>query len=394
MTGRSIVFVAVPYQVYVLTHSTLAVGVLGIVQAVPQVIAGLYGGALADRFDRRTVLLVSKAVLALTSLALGLGALGLWTPLWFIYLVSGTAAGVSMVEHAARSATVPRLVPPRRLAPALQLVQVLFQASVVVGPALAGVVIGAVGLAWAYALDVAAFAFAAAAIWQLRPQPPTGVIPDLGWRVPVEALSYVWKSQILVGNFAADLAAMVFASPRALFPALALQVFRVGPEGLGLIYAAPGVGGLLGSVFSGWVGRVRRQGLTVIWAVVAWGLAIIGFGLAVRVFWLGLLLLAVAGAADMISAVFRHTILQQSVPDSLRGRMSALNSMVVTTGPRLGDLESGAVAALTSTSFAIVSGGAACLLAVAVVAALAPGFCRYRLEAAAVAGDPAVGPVL
>lgn len=378
MTGRQITVVAVPYQVYLLTGSTLAVGLLGLVQAVPLIAAGLYAGSFADRFDRRLVMVASLTVLGLTSLALALGAATGRAQLWFIYAVTAAAAAVSTAEHAARSATVPRLVPPARLAAALSLTQVLFQFAFVVGPSAAGVIIAAAGLQWAYAIDVGCFAVALGCVLLLRPLPPTtegrGVV--IGWRAPVEALAYARGNPVLLAIFAVDLNAMVFGMPRALFPALAAHLFRVGPQGLGLLYAAPGAGALAGSLLSGWVSRIRRQGVAVLWAVGAWGAAITLFGLAGSAFPLALGLLAVAGAADMVSAVFRHTIIQLSTPDRLRGRVSALNSMVVTAGPRLGDVEAGGVAALTSPVFSVVSGGILCLLGVAAIAALVPGLRR------------------
>lgn len=378
MTGRQITVVAVPYQVYLLTGSTLAVGLLGLVQAVPLIAAGLYAGSFADRFDRRLVMVASLTVLGLTSLALALGAATGRAQLWFIYAVTAAAAAVSTAEHAARSATVPRLVPPARLAAALSLTQVLFQFAFVVGPSAAGVIIAAAGLQSAYAIDVGCFAVALGCVLLLRPLPPTtegrGVV--IGWRAPVEALAYARGNPVLLAIFAVDLNAMVFGMPRALFPALAAHLFRVGPQGLGLLYAAPGAGALAGSLLSGWVSRIRRQGVAVLWAVGAWGAAITLFGLAGSAFPLALGLLAVAGAADMVSAVFRHTIIQLSTPDRLRGRVSALNSMVVTAGPRLGDVEAGGVAALTSPVFSVVSGGILCLLGVAAIAALVPGLRR------------------
>jgi len=380
-TGRQVTVVAIPYQIYVLTGSTLAVGLLGLAQAVPLVLAGLYAGALADRFDRRLVMLASLSVLGLTSLALALAAGG-HPAVWFIYALAAASAGVSTAEHSARSATVPRLVRPARLPAALTLTQVLFQFAAVAGPSAAGVVIAAAGLRWAYAIDVACFAAALGCVLLLRPLPPPPEARSavLGWRAPAEALRYARGNSVLLAIFVADLDAMVFGMPRALFPALAAHLFRVGPQGLGLLYAAPGVGALVGSLLSGWVSRIRRQGAAVLWAVAVWGAAITLFGFAGGSFALALLLLAVAGAADMISAVFRHTIIQLATPDRLRGRVSALNSMVVTAGPRLGDVEAGVVAALTSPVFSVISGGLLCLLGVAVIAARVPALRRQAAD--------------
>jgi MFS family permease len=222
-------------------------------------------------------------------------------------------------------------------------------------------------------VDVACFLPAAALVWRVAPQPPLadhGVV--LGWRAPAEAIRHVLRNRLLVGIFSSDLIAMIFGMPTAVFPALALSVFRIGPGGLGLLYAAPAAGALLASLFSGWVRGVHRQGRAVFLAIAVWGLAIAGFGLAGSKLWAGLPLLAIAGGADMVSAVFRSTMLQLSIPDQLRGRMSAFQMMVVTTGPRLGDLEAGAVAALVNPVFSVVSGGVACVLGIALLAFALP----------------------
>lgn len=376
--GRQMTVVAVPYLVWVTTHSALAVGLVGAVQASAIVAAGAYGGALADHFDRRTVLLSSRAVMGVTALSLALGSATRNLPLWLVYVIVAVAAAAFTVEHAARSATVPRLVPPHRLAAAMSLVQVLFQTAQVLGPALAGLVIAQVGTTWAFAIDAACVPLALALLSRMKPQPRTAQAEGFTMRAPLEVLRLVGRSDVLISIFAADLVAMIFASPRALYPALAGELFRVGPAGLGLLYAAPGAGALTASLFSGWVSRIRRQGLAVLWAVTAWGAAVTLFGLSGRLFPLALLMLALAGASDMISAVFRHTILQLNVPDSVRGRTSALNTVVVSAGPGLGDLRAGAMASIFTPEISVVSGGLACLVAVAITAALAPGLRRQQ----------------
>ncbi len=377
--GRQFVVVALPYQVYVLTHSSLAVGLLGVFQAVPIVLAGLYGGALADRLDRRRLQLLGKTVVALGSLALVAGAAGMRPPVGVLYAIVGLTAAATTLDQSARTATVPRLVSRRLLPSAMSLSQAQFQAAMIVGPAVAGVVIARAGLSWAYAVDVACFVPAAALVWMLPPQPPLeGHDVVIGWRAPADAIGYVRRHRLIAGLFASDLVAMIFGMPAALFPALALGTFGLGPQVLGLLYAALAAGGLLGSLLSGWVRRVTRQGMAVFVAIAVWGAAIAGFGVAGRALWIGLPLLALAGAGDLVSAIFRGTILQLSVPDSMRGRMSAFHMMVVTTGPRLGDLEAGAVAALVNPQFSVVSGGIACVVGIAVLAALLPEMRRQR----------------
>ena len=372
-TGRQFVIVAVPYQVYVLTHSSLAVGLIGVFQAVPIVVAGLYGGALADHLDRRRLQLLGKTVVAAGSLLLALGASGLHAPVWFVYVIVGLVAAATTVDQSARAATVPRLVPRHLLPSAMSVSQAQFQTAAIAGPAVAGLVVATAGLSWAYAIDAACFLPSAILVWLLPAQPPVHADQVvLGWGAPAQAIRYVRRHRLVAGLFASDLVAMIFGMPTALFPALALTVFGLGPGALGLLYAAPAAGALVGSLFSGWVRRVSRQGMAVFVAIGVWGAAIAGFGLAGRTLWIGLPLLAVAGAGDMVSAIFRSTILQLSVPDAMRGRMSAFHMMVVTTGPRLGDLEAGVVAALFGPTFSVVSGGVACIVGIALLAAALP----------------------
>ena len=383
MLGRQVVLVAVPYQVYVMTNSSLAVGLLSLAQAVPLVIAGLYGGSLADRFDRRQTILWSQAFTLLTSLGLALGAIGLRGPLWFVFTVSAVSAASTTVTLAARSAMIPKLVGASALPAALSLNQVLIQTSFVIGPAAAGLVIAVISLSWAYWLDVVTMLISCAVIWFVAPSPGSrDVRIHIG--AAAEGLRAVWKNQVLSAAFLADLSAMIFGLPRALFPAIALTIYRVGPQGLGLLYAAPGVGALIGTFFTGWVSQVRRQGMAVVISITIWGLGICVFALASfagpAALPLGLAMLAVAGAADMVSAVFRGAILQLSVADHMRGRMSAFNAMVVTAGPRLGDLESGVVAGIWGVFASVLSGGVLCLVGLAAVVWLMPSFARYRAE--------------
>ena len=380
-SARQMVVVAVPYQVYTLTGSSLAVGVVGLVEAVPIVLAGLYGGVLVDRFDRRRVQLGAKAFVAGGSFALTFGALGPKLPLIFIYLVVAVIAASWTIDQTARAATIPRLVSRHLLPAALSLGQTTFQTANVAGPVLAGLVIAKAGVGWAYLLDALSFFPAAFLIWLLSPQPPAkdhGVV--LGFKAPIESLRYLRRSRLLIGLFASDLIAMIFGMPTAVFPALALSVFRIGPAGLGLLYAAVGTGAVLASVLSGWVRQVSRQAMAIVVAIAVWGLAIASFGLTGRQLWIGLPLLAIAGAANNISAVFRHTILQLSIPDSMRGRMSALNLIVAYAGPRLGDLEAGVVATVVNPIFSVVSGGFAATLGIMVLVLAVPEMRAQRAD--------------
>lgn len=374
--GRQLTVVAIPYQVFTITDSSLAVGMIGLVTVVPLVALSLAGGAIADAMDRRKLMLVTQVLSAATSAGLALNAGSSSPRLWPIYVLAALSAGLAGVDMPARNATIPRLVGKELYPSAAALGQIQFQVGQIVGPALAGVIISQVNLAAAYWIDVASFAAAVLAILLIAPQPPEGGGTRASLRSIGEGLRYVKGRRILVGTFLIDIDAMVFGMPRALFPALGTGFFGGGPLTVGLLYAAPGAGALIGALFTGWVGGVRRQGRAVIIAVVVWGGAIAAFGL---VPWLplGLFMLALAGAADVVSAVFRNTILQLSVPDGLRGRLSSVHIAVVTGGPQLGDAEAGAVAALTSPRFSVVSGGLACILGVAALLRWVPELARY-----------------
>jgi MFS family permease len=378
--GRQLTIVAVPIQVFDLTGSSFAVGLVGAAALGPLIVLSLAGGAIADAVDRRKLLIITQVLLALTSAGLALNAQSDSPALWPLYVLSAATAGLSGVDLPARNAMLPRLVGRHLLTSAAALGQLVFQVGAVAGPALAGLLISQVNVAAAYWIDVVTFGVSAAMVVLMKPQPPEGGGTPAGFASILEGLRFLKGRRVLDSTFLIDLNAMVFGMPRALFPALGTEFFGGGPTTVGLLFAAPGAGAMLGALFTGWVGRVRRQGLAVIIAVLVWGGAIALFGL---VPWLplALILLAIAGAADVVSAVFRNTILQLSVPDALRGRLSAVHIAVVTSGPRLGDVEAGAVAAATSAQFSVVSGGIACMLGVLAVHAWAPGLARYELDA-------------
>ena len=383
LTGRYITLVALPFQVFLLTRSSLAVGLIGLVELIPLMVFSILGSPIADRVDRRRVILFSELGLAATSALLLVGALIGRPPLWYLYVVAGLQASLFGINMPTRSAAVPNLVSRTDLPAALALNQVLYNGAMFVGPAVGGLILARWGLTWAYGLDVLSYAAAIGSAVLLRSLPPEREgteDPSTGWRAVKEGFAYLRSRRVLIATFLVDLDAMIFGMPRAVFPALAVGVFDVGPEGLGLLYAAPAAGALVGALTAGWVGRVRSQGRAVIWAVAGWGAAITAFGLSGGVFWLGLFFLAVAGAADVISAVYRGTILQLSVPDALRGRISAVHIAVVTGGPRLGDVEAGAVASLVSPTFSVVSGGLACLAGVILLSRLFPELRAYRVE--------------
>jgi MFS family permease len=374
--GSQLTVVAVPYQVYRLTHSSLDVGLIGLAQIVPVLLGALAGGSVADAFDRRRVLLVTQSLLAVCSVGLFLNASLTHPALWPLYVLSAASAGFAATDVSTRAAVVANLVERRQLASANALWQLLFQIGTVVGPALAGLLLARIGVASAYGTDVATFFVSFAAVVSLKPLPPIEGGTRFGWKSIKEGLSFLRGRQVLQATFVIDLDAMILGMPRALFPALGLIRFRGGAQTVGLLYAAPGAGALIGAALTGWVTSVRRQGKAVLIAVCIWGLAITAFGV---VAWLpaALGLLAVAGAADVISAVFRGTILQTEAPDSLRGRVSSIHTAVVTGGPRLGDVEAGVVASLAGVQTSVISGGLGCLVGVALVAKLMPRLAAY-----------------
>jgi len=388
--GRQFTVVAIPFQVWDITKSSLAVGLVGLASLPTLIIFSIGGGALSDAFDRRRILLAMQVVLAGTSAALAVNAGADSPALWPLYVFGALSAGFSGADMQTRNAIAPRLVRREIFPAAAALTQIVWQLGLMVGPILAGLVIAQVSFSAAYWIDVASFGVAFVTAIAMRPLPPEGGGTKAGLASVKEGLRFLKGKRVLVSTFVIDINAMVFGMPSALFPAMGTTVFGGGPLAVGLLYGAPGAGALIGALFSGWVTRVRRQGLAVIVAVVLWGLFIVGFGL-VPWLWLALLFLALAGAADMVSAVFRNTILQLSVPDAFRGRLSGVHIAVVAGGPRLGDAEAGAVAALTSTQFSVVSGGLACMAGALAILRLVPEFARYDAKKAPVYS--ADGPV-
>jgi len=382
--------VAAPVQVYQLTNSSLAVGLLGLAQLVPLVVGSLFGGALADAHDRRRLLLLSQSLLALTSLGLMANAFAAQPQLWLIYVLTGASAALSGLDHPTRSAATPTLVRREILPSALALNQLMWQTCLVVGPAVAGLIIASASVTAAYAIDVVSFLVAIGFMARMKPLVPEGGGTKASRSSMLEGLHYLRGKRALQGTFIIDINAMVFGMPRALFPALGVTVFQGDETTVGLLYAAPGAGAFVGAATSGWLSSIDRQGRAVIVAVIAWGAAILLFGITP---WLplALLFLAIAGAADVFSAVFRNSVLQLTVPDRLRGRLSATHIAVVTGGPRLGDAEAGIVAAVTTPQVSVVSGGVACIAGAVAIGALMPQLAHWTSSRDAVVdGDDAV----
>jgi predicted MFS family arabinose efflux permease len=380
--GTQASLVALPYQLYVQTHSPFLTGLLGAAELGPLVVMALLGGAWADRFDRRHLLLVDQIALVLIAGALCLAAVAGTPPVWVLYVLGALLAGFGAVQNVGRSAIVPNLVRPELLRSALAVNYGLYQLTMVVGPGLGGLLISLGGVKLAYGIDAASCAAMVAGVLALAPQPPIREDdePLVSIRRSIaDGLRFVRGNRALLGSFAIDINAMAFGMPRALFPVLAVSVYHAGAAGTGLLYAAVSAGATVAALTTRWIEHVRRFGLIVIAAVAVWGLAVTAAAI-VPSLWFAAAMLAVAGAADSVSAVCRNVINQSVTPDAMRGRMSSIYSLVVTSGPRVGDIESGAVASLTSARFSMASGGLACVLGVGAIMLAFPQLAAFDLE--------------
>jgi MFS family permease len=380
--GGMIGTVAVPFQMYELTHSTLAVGMLGLAALVPLLVVPLWGGAIADAWDRRAVLLRTEVGMAVvTALFLG-NALLPHPQVWALYVLEATAVAVYSLGRPAMASLTPRLVPADQLAAASSVQSIYESFAAVAGPAAGGVLIAAIGISGAYAIDFVTYAASLVALAKLPRIPPAEDAERPSVRAIVDGFRHLKGRQALIGIFAVDTNAMIFGMPSALFPALALHEFGGGPSTVGYLYAAPYAGALVGSILSGWMTHVRRQGLAITICASAWGAAIAAFGLTHEL-WLALVFLAVAGGADFFSAVLRSVMLMNATPDHLRGRLFGIEFAQVAGAPNLGNLEAGIVASLAGLRASVVSGGLLCIAGCVVTALALPGFLRYDSRAAA-----------
>ena len=376
--GSFITYVTIPFQVAAITHDPLAVGLLGVCELLPLLIMAFVGGALADYLDRRLLVRGGEFALAALCGVLLLNALSERPHLWLLYLVAAVTAAIDGIQRPALEAMVPRLVTPEQI-PATSALQSLgMQVAQLGGPALAGILIATIDLAWVYAFDLATFAVSLTCLTLVRavPPPPDADRPSI--RSVIIGLRYARSRPELLGTYLVDINAMFFGMPQALYPFLALQLG--GPKVLGLLYAAPAVGSLLATLGSGWTARVHRHGLMVIVAAALWGVGILGVGLS-HLLWLTLFCLAFAGGADMVSGIFRSIIWSQTIPDHLRGRLAGIEMLSYTTGPLLCQLRSGAMARTRlGIGGSIWVGGALCVLGTAALAAALPRFVRYDGE--------------
>ncbi len=372
--GSMITYVAVPYQVYALTGSSLQVGLLGAVEFVAMITTALLGGALADAVDRRRMVRLTELGLLACSAGLLGNALLASPRLAVVYAVAALATALDSLQRPSLDALLPRLVPREELLPAAALSSLRSNVGMLAGPAVGGVLIASAGLEATYAVDVLTFCASLVALTLMRavPPPPDAARPSL--RGVLEGLRYARSRPELLGTYLVDVNAMFFGMPNALYPAVAASLG--GAQVLGLLYTAPAAGALLASLTSGWTVRVHHHGQAVLWAAGLWGLAVVGFGLSGALA-PALLFLGLAGAADMVSGLFRSAVWNTTVPDELRGRLAGIELISYSTGPTLGNVEAGAVAALAGPRFSIVSGGVLCVAGTLLLGALLPGFRRY-----------------
>ena len=373
MFGSAISYVVLPVQMYQLTRSPFAVGMLGVAEFVPMLVLAFVGGTLADYVDRRRLIVWAESGLALCTVLLAANA-SLATPrAWVLFAAAALMAGLGAIHRPALEALTPRLLPPEQMPAVAALNMTRYSFNHIVGPGIAGVVVATAGAGPAFLIDTATFVVAAVTMLLIRTIPPPAQTERPSLRSVVEAWRYASRRQELIGTYVLDLVAMFFGMPMALFPAIAEQFPGAS---VGWFYSMMAVGPLVVSLTSGWTGRVQRHGLAITLAVVAWGIAIVGFGLATNV-WVALVCLAGAGAADSVSATFRMTIWNQTIPDRLRGRMASIEMLSYLTGPYLGNAEAGLVAAMAGLRTSVVSGGVLCIAGAGVAALLLPRFIRY-----------------
>jgi MFS family permease len=377
--GFQLTAVAVPVQMFGVTGSSFWVGLIGLAALLPLVVFGLYGGAISDAVDRRLLYIFSSCVVWAATIGLLTQALLHAGNRWLLLgLVALQTVGFA-VSAPVRGAIVPRLLPVELVPAGNTLNFTASTAGAVVGPLIAGVILAHGSYAWAYGADAVLFTVGFYAALRLPPIPPLGEKVKPGLRAVLDGLAFIATRPVLLMSFVVDIAAMVLAMPRALFPEIAVDRFHdVGA--VGWLFAAIAIGSVLAGLASGWIGRVRRQGLALIVAVIVWGIAVALAGLA-HSLWLAVALLAVGGAADLVSAVYRQTILQTYAPDEMRGRLQGVFTVVVAGGPRLGDLRAGVTAAGVGASASWVGGGVACVLLVVVLAVTVPALRHYRTSA-------------
>jgi MFS family permease len=373
--GSMVAYVAVPFAIYDLTGSNFLVGLVGLVELGPLIIFGLYGGALADHVDRRRLLVATGATQVVLMAAFALNAFADRPRVWVIFVIAAAYAAVSSLQRPSREALEPRTVSHDQIAAANALSSFAMQFGVLLGPLLGGILVAYVGVGWCFLVGMAGYAIATLLYAAMRPYPHEEGTTPPSLRGIHEGLTYAVRRRDLLGTYLVDIAAMMLAIPVVLFPALAHEVFS-RPELLGLLYSAETVGALVATVLSGWVGRVHHHGRAIVIAASLYGACIAMAGLMPSI-WLACLFLALSGAADMVSAVFRSTVWNQTIPDTMRGRLAGIEMLSYSVGPMVGETRAGFVADAWTVRGAIVSGGVACVGGVLLTAAALQDFWSY-----------------
>jgi MFS family permease len=380
VTGSQMQVVAINWHVYLLTKSPLALGLVGLVRVVPIVLCSLVGGVVADAIDRKRLMIVTQSVMLVSAAILaGITASGL-DAVWPIYLLTAVASAAVAFDNPARQALLPTLVPEEDFPNAVSLGLVVFNSAMIVGPALAGLMLSNHGPALIYAVNAVSFlAVIVALLFMHASGRPAGdqAISKVSLAALGEGLRFVWRTPIIVQTMTLDFIATFFASATALLPIFAAEILKVGARGMGLLAAAPATGSVITGLVMARMGTLRRQGKLVLVSIAIYGAATVVFGLS-RWFWLSLVMLAVTGAADTVSTVLRQTIRQLVTPNHLRGRMTSVNMIFFMGGPQLGEMEAGAVAALVGATLSVVTGGVGCLVAAAIAGFTARSLLRYE----------------
>lgn len=378
--GTQMQIVAVAWQVYLISHSAIALGLIGLMQAIPRLLFSLIGGVFADVLDRRRMLMVIEISMAAMSAILALCTMLHIITLWIIYVVVLIAASVSAFEFPTRQAIIPALVPREQMANAVSLSMVMMQLTTVVGSTLGGFVIAWAGVANTYWFDVISyFVVIGSLLVMYVPQVAAEKRPQATIGALVDGMRFLKEHPVILAVLSLDFFATFFGSPKALLPVYASAILHVGPQGLGILLAGTSIGAIALTPLTGRINRIAYQGLGIVLAIIGWGVCVIAFGFTTGPLWLSVLFLAGAGAADMVSMVLRGVLIQLTTPDEFRGRINAVNAMFVIGGPMLGQFESGLVAGLFTPEFSVISGGAACILATLGVVALLPRLLKVKV---------------
>jgi MFS family permease len=382
-TGSQMQLVAINWHVYILTRSPLALGIVGLVRVVPIIVCSLVGGVVADAVNRKRLMLVTQSVMLVSAALLALVTTSGLRSAWPLYLLTAVSSAAVAFDNPARQAILPTLVPAEDFPNAVSLGLIVFQLTMIGGPALAGRLLASYSPAVVYGFNAVSFLAVIAALLMMRVsgRVEEGGAAEKGAGVSLyalkEGLRFVWRTPIIVQTMTLDFVATFFASATALLPIFAAEILKVGARGFGILAAAPAAGAVVAAFVMARFGNVRRQGATVIASVAIYGAATVAFGLS-RVFWFSLLMLAVTGAADTVSTVLRQTIRQLVTPNSLRGRMTSVNMIFFMGGPQLGELEAGAAAALIGAQFSVITGGLGCLIAALLAFVFAASLKNYE----------------